>query len=187
MKATLLRNTCGLLGLFIVTLFFSSTAFAQKEDTKLTKVKDDFTSEVTISTEEIKVMGNSSWDASIYFVFKGDSIFLGILHSSKWTPVEIFEISIIYEDGGTLKKVTHSIGNQVHQLVGYTAMPTFFTLNSEEFVKFSESAVSKMRINFNFEVDPVQDVSLKERTFEKIKSAALVLTAELSKNRITQL
>jgi len=186
---TVLRNTFGLLGIFIVTLLFllsPQTALAQKEKVvELKKEVSKFTSETKTLTPSIvfasrtnALNGGSPWKLSLVFSSTRDSLFMEVCHSSQLSPLGIAVFSLKFSDGTYLhKKIAVDQYSRGQNAFGWEQMTTVFSLTPDELKKFASTSVIMTSTTFanSNEKELEEDVS-KNKT-ESLKAGAYALLA----------
>ncbi|HEY0980396.1 MAG TPA: hypothetical protein VGE18_03255 [Candidatus Paceibacterota bacterium] len=188
MKANVLRNICGLLGLFIVTLFSSSAVFAQKNRCELRKQSSALGSPLKIASPNILLGGKTyplqdmkhAWNVGMYFFSEGDSLYLAVYHGTTGDPSSIAEFSTQLTNGKIVKK--NNASTAVPQTMGdYDLVTTFFPISQNELQEFSSNGIVKVSAVFSsfLEAQLYAD-DVKEKVMEKVLSGASCLINEIS-------
>ncbi len=181
MKANVLRNF-GLLCLFIVTLLFSSSAFAQKDNCKLETQFDDFTSTTTITGTGVVVGGilnlgkGDSWDIVTRFSAKNSDLFIIVSHVSSGIAVDLSEFSAKFEDGTILKKNVVSRVEESESGIKYTSFP----ITAADLAKFSLQKIVKIKVVFNTSDRYEHGDDVKDKNAEKVRQNALCILKQTS-------
>lgn len=171
----------GLLGIFFVTLFLTTTALAQK--CKVKNTFDEFTSITTVQGVSIVLGGElrlgraASWDVSAGFMAKNDSLFIILTHStSAADALHINEFSLKFDDGSFLTIKNGDFFGGGDQAFGYIAETTIFPITRMVLEKIASHAITKVKPTFSVQGEFAPEIEVKDKTAEQVqKNATCIL------------
>ena len=171
------------------TLIFLAFLWNQRlySQCKLTTKKDEFTSKITINTENLTIadvfpiIGDKQpWDVTISFYKVDDALAFVLTHESQSYSDDINEIYLKLDDGTVIKKDKRLSDGSYNTGFGYSYKFSVFGLTKDELSSLSKNKVIKLRIVFSYFPDyPVYEKDLKDKKSSALKQMASCLLTEV--------